>query len=194
VPTLLEAGTVCAWRAGLAHLRTGALEVCGRLPPGLARAALGLSSASDGDYLEELLQELRADPWVQPTSAGKPGTRSLRIVATVGAFRGFGGLFLRPPLVERAGDDLLVSDGDDHWVLAADVFGTTFRLASAVQVSDAEASPFSLDRQGRVTCAGEKRAFPELRGATSHAANATTLAVTVPLSHVVHLIARSSQP
>jgi len=186
--TLLTAGQVAAWRAGMAHYRAGALDLCQRLPPPLARIALGLPA--EPEPLESLIEALAADPWLAPDRFGhsSPGPRSLSIVARPGAFRGFGGLFLRPPIVAAAGEYFLVSDGEDSWLLTADACGATFHRMSGVPTTSAP-SPFTLGKDGVVRAAGRSKRFAELAEPTSHAGNATTLAVTTALSHSIFLVA-----
>src|SRR5262249_14803341 len=171
VPTLLQAGKVCAWRAGLAHLREGALETCGRLAPKLARAALGLSPAAKSLPLETVVQELRADPWLDPASLGKAPApeKRLRVVGAVGAFRGFGGPFLRPPRVAYAEGHFLASDGERCWVLCADRFGATLHPAGADLPPDGSDSFFQIDKKGKVTRDKESQFFPELKDPSSRA-------------------------
>ncbi len=188
VETLLAAGPVAAWRAGLAHLRAGALKTAQTLPPAVARAALGLPDGSEP--LETVLAGLAADPWWEPSSAGPlpAAARRIGVAARVGAFRGFGGLFLRPPIVAAAGEHFLVSDGEDSWLLVADVWGATFHRAAGLPTSRPP-SPFSLSKDGTVKADGQAVRLPELAEITSHAANANTLAVTTALSHAVVLVA-----
>ncbi|HEU5056302.1 MAG TPA: hypothetical protein VFU21_07245, partial [Kofleriaceae bacterium] len=118
----LAAGQVAAWTAGLAHYRASALELADRLPPALALAAVGAPDASDW---AEVRARLRADPWHVPARP-ESGTR---VVARVGAFRGFGGLFPVPPTVAGGGDRFLVESDGDLWVLFADAWGATFHRA-----------------------------------------------------------------
>lgn len=186
--TLLTAGQVAAWRAGMAHYRAGALDLCRTLPPPIARVALGLPAESEPP--DSVIDALAADPWLAPDRFGhsSPLPRSLSIVARAGAFRGFGGLFLRPPIVACAGEHFLVSDGEDSWLLVADACGATFHRMSGVPTTSAP-SPFMLGRDGAVKAADRGVKFAELAEPTSHAGNATTLAVTTALSHAVFLVA-----
>ncbi|MEP7200090.1 MAG: hypothetical protein ABI874_09750, partial [Chloroflexota bacterium] len=98
VPTLLQVGQVVAWRAGLAHYRPGALAVCQKLDDKLARAVLGIVDATNSVPMDRILDRLAADPWLSPASIKSKANshRELQIVARVGAFRGFGGLFMSP--------------------------------------------------------------------------------------------------
>jgi len=191
--TLLKAGQVAAWRAGLAHFRTGALELCQTLEPRIARAALGLSPTDENPPIEAMIKSLLADPWLPPIYADEHPSKDLRleIVARVGAFRGFGGLFLTPPVVTSADGQFYVSDGQRHWLLTADIFGATLHRADETpRRRDAKPPlPFQIEKDGKVACRSWTRSFPELENFKSAAANETTLAVTSPLSHAVYLIA-----
>lgn len=182
--TLLKAGQVAAWRAGMAHFRAGALELCGILPPNIVRAALGLPHSEAP--VAPILNMLQANRWANPNSP--PPKPELKLVSRVGAFRGFGGLFLRPPIVEPTAEYFLLTDGEGEWLLTADAFGATFHRIADVPITKL-ASPFSLSKDGTVAANGQRIKFPELANATSHAANAHTLAVTTPLSHSVFLVA-----
>ncbi len=100
---------------------------------------------------------------------------------------------MAPPTVTGPGGQLVVSDGDDHWLLFADRFGATFqRVASPPSGKPKMSTPyFQLSLEGQLT-KGELRArFPELERSQSSAASPTTLAVTTPLSHAVYLVAVS---
>ena len=193
--TLLKAGQAAAWRSGLAHYRQGALDVCRTLDSKVVRAVLG---APDTNTLPTatLLDHLQANPWLNPASTLQlPITNSqLQIAARVGAFRGFGGLFIEPPVVWAADDHFVVSDGEGTWLLTADVFGATFHRADSKAPPAKAGSPFTITKAGNVALGKATRAFPELANANSFAATQTTLAVTTPLSHAVCLIALLEQP
>ncbi len=186
--TLFQAGQIAAWRAGMAHYRQGALELCQALEPAIARAALGLPPASEPE-LGTLISRLSANPWLRPAQAqdkaDKPG---LRIIARVGAFRGFGGLFSAPPRVASVGKHFIVTDGQASWLLVADVFGATWHRSDHTFIPG-QTAPFSIDRNGQVTHAGYKQSLPELAHFSSAASNGDTLAVTIALSFAVHLVA-----
>ncbi|MBM2849378.1 MAG: hypothetical protein HW418_2320 [Anaerolineales bacterium] len=205
-PTLLRAGQVAAWRAGMAHYRLSALDLCRDLPPPVALTALGLSPQAEHPPLDTLIDSLKANPWLSPASNLQSPTPlrlapgaivsnyQLQIVSRVGAFRGFGGLFLEPPLVWPADDDFVVSDGEGTWLLMADVFGATFHRADIKAPSLKTSSPFTINKAGSVSFGKTSRAFPELANANSSAGNNTTLAVTTPFSHAVYLIALVGMP
>jgi len=194
VETLLEVGQIMAWRAGLAHYRLEALELCTRLATRnapLARQALGLGHAVD---LIPVIDRLLENRWLQASAAltdVKP--TQLKIVAHVGAFRGFGGLFITPPQVVWVEGHFVVSDAEGQWLFTADSYGATFHrveLELALRGTSGTGR-FRLDRAGQVQAEALKlkQKLPELANATSFAADDTTLAVTVPLSHAVYLVA-----
>jgi hypothetical protein len=191
---LLEAAKVAAWRAGLAHYRVSALEHLRTLEPGLACMALGLPDTGLArDELDTVIHQLLADPWLEPRAAlrGKPEQQFLRQVGRVGAFRGFGGTFMRPPQVTCPGGVFVASDGETHWMLHADRFGATLhRLASIPTEAPVMSAPlFKVGLGGKVSRGRFQAVFADLHVSHSSAANTHTLAVTTPLSHAVYLIA-----
>jgi hypothetical protein len=192
---LMAAGQVAAWRAGLAHFRHSALERCRALPPNIAGLALGLpgvkASFLNAKTRDSLINALLANPWLDPAAPEPPSQPALKIMARVGAFRGFGGLFMAPPNVSCPGGQFVVSDGDDHWLLFADRFGASFQRAASPPAGKPKMSQpyFQLSLEGQLTKGALRGAFPELARSQSSAANDTTLAVTSPLSHAVTLLA-----
>lgn len=189
VDILLKAGQICSWRAGLTHYRTEALSIAETLPSSIARLTLGMP-ADDTQRLSAVIQRLQSSPWESPI-ASTPSAQ-LKVQKRVGAFRGFGGLFIVPPIVEPAGEHFLVTDGDNTWLLTADLYGATFHRSPQITTSSKPETPFKLNRNGDVSANKVKQSLPELAQSTSHAANAHTLAVTVPYSHAVYLIAASN--
>ena len=129
---LLVMAQVLAWRAGLSHYRTSALLAANHLPPRLALEALEAPAGADWDATRDA--HLR-DPWFG--YGLDPDSREHRI----GSFRGFGGLFLTPPLVTSNGSQLLVLSGGDAWILVADAFGATFHRAAPEEVEAAAHPP-----------------------------------------------------
>ena len=193
VGELLEAAKVIAWRAGLAHYRESALAVARSLPSRVASAALGLPvNDLEVDELDTVLRQLLADPWLEPAAAlrGRPDEQHLQLVARVGAFRGFGGTFIRPPQVTAPGGQFVASDGEQHWQLHADRFGATLhRVAVVPSDPPMMAAPlFKVGLRGQVSRGAYRAVFADLHVNHSSAANTHTLAVTSPLSHAVYLI------
>jgi hypothetical protein len=190
--SFLEAGKVVAWRAGLSHYRQGALEAAARLEPRLARAALALPE-SNNTPVETIVERLMTDPWLAPRAASENanGEKRLRIVAEVGAFRGFGGVFVSPPEAAFSAGELIAFDRESCWAITADLFGSTFHRIgnSPPEIDVAGRSDFAMDKNGRVTIRGRSVLFAQLANATSLASNETTLAVTIAHSHSIYLIA-----
>jgi hypothetical protein len=193
VASFLEAGKVVAWRAGLAHYRQSALEAVKRIEPRLARIALALPESNDAS-IETIVGRLMIDPWLAPAAATESGQREkyLRIVSVVGAFRGFGGVFVSPPEVALSGGELVAFDNENCWAITADLFGATFhRIGNSLPEIDERRAVFTIDKNGRVTKDSRSAAFAQLAGASSTASTESTLAVTIPHSHSVYLIALS---
>ncbi len=188
---LLKAGQVAAWRSGLAHYRRGALDVCRTLDEKIARAVLDIPQTNTLP-VTAILDHLQINPWLNPSAITQlpiPNNQ-LQIVARVGAFRGFGGLFIAPPLVFPAGDHFIVTDGEGSWLLTADCFGATWHRTEAQPVDKKNTTRLAINRNGQVSVDGKPaKEFPELANSQSSAANAVTLAVTTPLSHAVTLVA-----
>ncbi|HEU0300171.1 MAG TPA: hypothetical protein VFR37_11970 [Longimicrobium sp.] len=183
---LLTLGQVAAWRAGMAHLRAGALAAADALPPELALAAVG---AAGGDWAA-VRGRLAGDPWFDPAAPAE--ARGVRVVARAGAFRGFGGLFVEPPAVAAAGGHFLVRSGDDCWLLTADAFGATFHRATAEERADRRPAsiPLGVTAQGTTLAVdGARLELPELGEIGGVAANGHTLALTSPFAHAVVLVA-----
>lgn len=170
VDELLDAGAVAAWRCGLARLRSSALEVAGRLRPELLAIAVGSAEAL-------------ADPWFDPGSTG------LRVVSRIGAFRGFGGVFARPPVVSTSDGSWYASDGIDAWQVYADRFGFGYRRMGELPAPDVS-DGLVLDG-GRVIdpVGGRELEVPELADATSWASSGGTLAATTPWTHAIVFVA-----
>ena len=170
VDELLDAGAVAAWRCGLARLRSSALEVAGRLRPELLAIAAGPA-------------ESLADPWFDP------GATSLRVVSRVGAFRGFGGVFARPPVVSTSDGGWYASDGVDAWRVYADRFGFGYKRMAELPAAGPN-DGLMLD-SGRVVdpIGGRELEVPELAEATSWASCGGTLAATTPWTHAIVFVA-----
>lgn len=184
---LLTYGQVLAWRKGLAHYRESALEAALSLPADVAARALGVGPTRADTH--RLLEDLHADRWLDPSVAPAPAP-SLKLMARAGAFRGFGGLFRRPPIIRTADDQLYAIDGDTTWLLCADVFGATFHRVGPINPSKA-ASPFALDGDGNVRRGRDSRRMAVLANASSWAATEDLLAVTLPTSHQIFLVAHT---
>ena len=187
--TLLKLGQVLAWRSGLAHFRNSAIATADSLPEQLTLEALDADSASNWASLRARLVD---DPWFDPQSA-KDSFDGIRVVGRIGAFRGFGGLFVVPPLVVSSGTHFLARSGNECWFLTADIFGATFHRASVSEFEAAAAQsslPKSLTINGAaVLFNGARLELLDLGYFTSAAANSKTLALTSPLTHSIVLVA-----
>jgi hypothetical protein len=193
--TLLRLGQILAWRSGLAHYRASALAVADSLPEALALAAVGGSGS-----WAAVRARLADDPWFLPSLAAGDETERT-IVHAVGAFRGFGGVFSRPPRIARRAAQLIVTSGDEAWLLTADAFGATFHRAGgegrAATSAAAPAPTLPSDvrvADGALTLRGHTFAAPVCGEVTSVSDDPTTLAITSSLSHSVALVARTALP
>lgn len=187
--TFLKLGQLCAWRAGLAHFRAGALAAADTLPEPLVLAALGAKAGATWPVLRE---QFLASPWFDPSTETK-SSPSIRAAAQVGAFKGFGGLFIEPPTVAASGENLFARSDSDCWLLTAGVFGATFHRVSAEEFDAANqtsALPSGMEIKGsRIIFGGERFDLPELGEISSAAANTHTLALTSRLTHSIVLMA-----
>ncbi|HCE67999.1 MAG: hypothetical protein A2X82_17030 [Geobacteraceae bacterium GWC2_55_20] len=189
----LRLGQAAAWRSGLAHYRTAALALFDSLPEQLSLALLEVSSPTSWKAVRLLLEQNR---WYNPTTpecdqavAGD----QLRIVARVGAFRGFGGLFIEPPRVAVNGSSILVRSGPECWLLTADFFGATFHRCDPA-LFDASARQANLPPGLKIDGSTVRRNgitlnLDPLGMISSCAATVDTLALTSPLTHAVLLVA-----
>jgi hypothetical protein len=95
--------------------------------------------------------------------------------------------------VSASADGLFVSDGTATWQLLADAFGTLWHRVPTPPVKSTNsgvASKIALDSRGRVNWDGACQPFDELVDASSFACDGQTLAVTLPTSYHVFLVAR----
>ena len=182
------AGHVLAWRCGMAEHREGALPSCRTLDAKLALRSLGVTDR-DPSTLNDALDRLRADPWLTPKKAFDQSPAELRIVSIVGAFRGFGGRFRKPPKVFLSGGAMIAGDGESHWTLVADAFGSALLPLPSAPRPDKTKSKFSLSRDGEVALGDRRAKFDTLANATSVACDDTTLAVTIDRTHHIFLVA-----
>lgn len=186
---LLDASLVLAWRSGLAHYRESALPRWHNLPDNLRLACLGISS-DPAPTLAVIAQALQ-NRWYPPDLAGKETELQLSIVARTGRFRGVSGQFAEPPLVASDGEAIVAYDGEASFGLWSDFYGSTLRRTSQTSgnSSGQGQSGFSIDQNGTVRFGAFSRSFPPLAGCSSFAATADTLAVTLPHSHSIYVVA-----
>jgi hypothetical protein len=193
VSQLLDCGKVAAWLAGAVQYRAAALRTALTLPPPLALRVLGLPLETPADALSAVIQSLQNNPWLTVQAALHGGSRaaSLEYVGQAGAFRGFGGEFLRPPTVTLAQGCLLASDGQSTWQIFADAYGTLLhRVVGGPQPSpESKHHPeVTVQRDGTVRWGSLSAKFAHLAAPRSFAGDGATLAVTTATSHHVFLI------
>lgn len=186
---LLQSGQVLAWRCGMAHYRAAALALCKRLPSATVRMALALPAGVD---VSAALAQLTAQPWYRPDQPN--GSKALRVVARVGAFRGFGGMFVAPPAITCVEGQFIARDGERAWLLCADAFGATLHPHPEAQSTTTTTNPrttsdFKLIK-GVISKSGYANlTVPELETITGMTTDGMTLAVTTPYSHAITLVA-----
>jgi hypothetical protein len=173
----LALGRVAAWRCGVAHLRPAAIEAIVLLPAAAGSSIFGVSESE----WPALSERLRRDPWLTT-----PDSR-LQLIGSVGAFRGFGGEMLRPPVVSSDGSRVFVHDGQRTWRLWADRFGGTLTPAPS-RSPVPNGGEWQIDRWGDVSSPSGKASIPLLAESSSRASDGTFLAVTLPLSHSVYIV------
>jgi hypothetical protein len=181
VGQLLDLGKVLAWRAGLAHFRTGALLAADALPPAMQRAALGVPLDGAGDALRARLVD---DPWASLQPRRSEGWQ-------VGAFTGFGGRFVQPPELRVAPVGFLVRSGTRHFLAMADAFGAVLLPATAEEFAAGEA-PRPLDfprrRDGYLVFADREVALDLPTEGLTFVADAHTVVMASPYSHAIRLM------
>jgi hypothetical protein len=185
----LDAGKVMAWRAGLVQYRSAALQRAREMPWKLAARCSGSPDDITEPEWHKRLDRFEADRWFSGNVDG--AAPSLRIVRTTGDFRGFGGRCLRPPTVTANDRGLFALDGNESWQLLADAFGTLWHRAALARTKPTAEAKVAIDARGRVTWDGMQRDFAELAGPSSSACDGQTLAVTLPTSYHVFLVART---
>ena len=131
-----------------------------------------------------------ADPWKLP---GMNGKQKLAIVGKLGGFRGFGGTFVCPPAAIAIDNQLFIYDDEQCWSLHADCFGAILkRYGSDLPDGHESQGRFKLSPNGIAIDDRFTVRFPFLQKASSYASDDHTLAVTLPHSHKVYLIAAIS--
>lgn len=191
VPQLLDCGRIAAWQAGAAQFRAAALRIASAFPPPLAARALGRPSDTPEDRLHAAIERLQQNPWLTIEAAlDQRFSTTPRSVGVAGAFRGFGGEFVRPPTAILHGGRLFASDGQSAWQVLADAYGVWLhRIGHGLPgPSDGPARPdVAVEANGTVRWGQTAVRFPQLAAVTSFACDGSTLAVTTPTSHHVYL-------
>ena len=191
---LLEAGQVLSWTCGMAQYRTAALQVARQLDHALLFQIFEVPDASAPAEMTRWLDDWERNPWRASSVSPSHDNNPVSQVATVGAFRGFGGAFLTPPTVLLESGQLFVEDVDSVWQLFADRFGNYLHRVGDSnggqrnsKAASHEAVGIAID--GTISWRGQSLKFPHLAEATSSAFDGVTLAVTIPSSFHVLLLA-----
>ncbi|MEO8163904.1 MAG: hypothetical protein ABI619_00775 [Betaproteobacteria bacterium] len=192
VVKLRSLAAVLAWRAGMVHYRSAAIESATALPLSLALSALGLPADTSLESLQQMFDHLKQSPWHRLESAleaaGSTHSSRFQIVYTIGDFRGFGGQFLRPPLVASRREDLFVTDGHSTWQLLADCYGSLlYRLGGSAAFPKTQRNSGAVSESISI----DRHAFSELAEAASVARTQATIAVTYRDSHRILILAKS---
>jgi hypothetical protein len=194
IAQLLDCGRAAAWLSGLVQYRPAGLKAMQALPADLACLIADAPPGTSASQWASACQRLADDPWLTVAAAltddGSP--TAIALAETAGAFHGFGGLFRRPPMVSLHDGALLVDDGESEWGLLADAYGQYFHRTGAPRTvrKSRTRGDVAVDRSGRVRWGKMEGTFPFLGDAASIACDGMTLAVTIPTSHHVFLLAR----
>jgi len=194
VEDLLLCGKVAAWLAGMAHYRESAIAAAHSLPLPILSLLLELPAGITQGNLADTLARLLAEPWTAPRRLGDDSARALREVACVGAFRGFGGDFLRPPSVSVSAGRLFVADGESVWRVFADSHGCVFIRHPSLPPSDPASRDVTVTFDGAIAWHNDRAKVPGTASVTSSACDGATLALTLSNSHHVFLFARAHAP
>jgi hypothetical protein len=189
---LLAAGLVAAWRAGCPQYRQAALQILRTMRAELLAQFFGVSPETPAPVIGQAIDAMSGNPWldIHGALAGADPSR-LRIVRVAGDFRGFGGPFLRPPIVAVEREQLIASDGTYVWAVIADLYGCVFhRLRAGNLKPKNQTGSATISAGGDIRWENAAASFPELANHGSAALEGATLAVTLPASHHVFLIAR----
>ena len=137
--SLKKAGFVCAWLAGLAHLRGPALAQIETLAEPVVRALFGLSNAHD---LKRHLAELKNNRWYKGLRfQGNADDSSPNVEKRIGNCNLLGGEFPLPPQAFAAGGQLFITSGKLAWRLYADAYGATLVPFDPGELAEISAEP-----------------------------------------------------
>jgi hypothetical protein len=181
---LLQLGQIAAWRAGLAHFRTGAIAAADQLPAAVALAAVGASPQENWSAVRD---NLLADPWWSPDDARG---RIRQAGIEIGQFTGFGGMFQVPPELRACTDGFLVKSADRYRFLIADVYGAVLHQAGADEFE--RLPPFPGARStlldgSRLRLRDREIALDLPDKGLAATCNEHTVAITSPYTHAIAL-------
>lgn len=205
VEALLLAGAVLAWRLGESRLRKVALAALSSLDPALWLTALGEDRPAR--EAATVAAALQLEGWRTPSQPAGDVKEGYEIVARLGRFSGFGGVFDRPPeLVVTDADDLgdrhhfHVQVGETIFRVEADCYGASLRPAipgtlGAIRPAlhptkaKSKSASFTLTQAGALQRDGSETLIPELAGATSFLGRDRLVVVTLKDSHAIRVLA-----
>jgi hypothetical protein len=179
----------------MAQFRSGATSKLQTMPQSNAMRCLAIEPTMATKEWEQILAQLLDNEWFDPQScaADKP---EVAVIKRVSGFRGFGGNMVSPPTVGLHEGGVVVRDEASVWRLYADCYGWHLhRLGDvneidvAVRSRSEKAAAVRIDDAGRVQWGKTRVEFKHLAGVSSQAFDGKTLAVTVPTSYHVFLIA-----
>jgi hypothetical protein len=174
-------GALCAWRAGMAHLREPALAQAAQLGPTLATAALGAPAMPWTD----LRERVSTDRWWNPMTGDVNAQGH-----TVGGFSGLDGPFAVPPEVRGGSGHFVAESAGRHFLLIADAFGAVVLPASPgefAQAAATQAPGVSITPRGG-SLHGRDIAFAVPGERMKAVADADSVAFFSPWSHYVRIM------
>lgn len=183
---LLALGRVLAWKNGLPFNRSEALGLLDAMAPELRVVAF--PEIKDEKSWPAIKRSMEANPWLVPGSK----TMGLRLVATVGGFRGLGGPFLAPPELCRVGETFYCRSAGLFFALQVDGFGQSVHkvpfLPEGEGPQPTESSAPTLV-EGVLTLGKQTLELNAPGRLTSFARGPNTFAFTVSLSHLIFFVA-----
>ncbi len=195
VDELLVLGKVAAWVSGMSHFRRSALAASRLLPSRTVSSLFGFSPGADDNSIRNYLSQLDGNPWCNSLDSIPERDLEISQVAICGAFRGFGGLMMKPPSVATVDGRLMVSDGEQVWQIFADRYGSVIQRVNLEPFqgnrAPARTNP-NVSIDGSIQWDGKITHCPDMANSTSFAFDGTTLAVTIHNSFHVFLFARTS--
>lgn len=172
-------GQLLAWKAGMAHFRTGAIDAASNLPAAAVMAALGV--APDQPW-QAVRDQLLGNPWWSPASGPQSGTE-------VGSFSGFGGEFAVPPQVRACPGGFFVRSGTRYFYLIADSFGAILHAATQEEFDGSDMrAPSDVAAHGTHLSINGRDVDVNLPAGFTTACNEHTVAVTSPYTHSIRLL------
>lgn len=188
VQQLSAVGQICAWRAGMAHFRQGAIAAAGQLPASLSLAAFGAAADAPAGAWPDMRAALLRDPWWAPDEATRQRAAN---GAEVGSFTGLGGAFPEPPDVRPAADGFWVRSGDRYALLVADACGAALHAATRDEYEHPQlpATRARVSQSGqRLTINGREITVALPADGLRIVCNEHTVAITSPYSHAVRVL------